>query len=213
MDYLKQLIVPALTALVVVLLVLWLGSFKGQMFGAASTLGTNNIPTTLTGGSAPTVFNALEATESFISDGTAYFLNGTLFFGGTTNTTANRLITTRQALNTATTTVCAIEAPNATSTLLFASLVETVSSSTAGTITFAYNAATTATAPSATSSQIGPQALTGASLQFTLLASTTAATTTSPTVFPPSTWMVISQGGGLGTFSPTGFCTAQFLTF
>lgn len=70
MDYTKQLIVPALTALVVALLVAVLVPHSSSsVFGAATTPGQSGNPTTLPGGSTPTMVSAFEATESIVSDG------------------------------------------------------------------------------------------------------------------------------------------------
>lgn len=71
----KQLIVSAATlVLVAVLLVLVLLKNPREAFGSASSIGTNVIPTVLSGGSYPTVLNALEASESLISDGPAWLM-------------------------------------------------------------------------------------------------------------------------------------------
>lgn len=55
-----------------------------SMFGSISSIGTSVIGTTLTGGSSPTVFGAIEAGESLISDGPSYF-------GGSTASPVNNL--------------------------------------------------------------------------------------------------------------------------
>src|SRR5260221_14362635 len=106
MKYLKQLIVPALTALVVVLLVL---HFRGNGLnaGTASVVGSTPIPTTLSGGSSPSVFNALEATESFISDGPAYLLGNT-FYGSTAAASGAQQQYTVGTFATGTSTLAAI---------------------------------------------------------------------------------------------------------
>lgn len=68
-------VVAVVIAAFVLILQLQLNARLGlHSLGAASTIGTNLIPTVLTGGSAPSVVNALEATESFISDGPIYQL-------------------------------------------------------------------------------------------------------------------------------------------
>ncbi len=50
--------------------------------GTASTMGNTPIPQVITGGSQPSVVNALEATESFLSDGLTYLMGTTTYLGG-----------------------------------------------------------------------------------------------------------------------------------
>jgi hypothetical protein len=109
------------------------------------------------------------------------------------------------SLTQASTTVCAIQSPSATSTLLLGSLNLTVSSTTASRVTFAK-----ALGPAASTTLLG-QAQLGANAQGTFLASTTPTVLVDPIqVFSPSTWFTVSMSGGNGTFSPTGVCTAVF---
>lgn len=102
------------------------------------------------------------------------------------------------ALTQATTTPCAIQSPNATTTLMSAALVETVSSTTASTITLA-----TSTTAFATTSLITTATI-GANAQGELTWDAGANNST----ISPNTWLVFGQSGGNGTFSPTGVCTA-----
>lgn len=101
------------------------------------------------------------------------------------------------ALTQATTTVCAIQSPNATTTIMSASLLETVSSTTASTITLA-----TSTTAFATTSLITTAAI-GANAQGVLTWDSGANNGT----VSPNTWLVFGQSGGTGTFSPTGVCS------
>ena len=112
----------------------------------------------------------------------------------------------RVAMITATTTVCAIQSPNATSTLTEASALFTVSSTTASTVYLAK-----ATTAFATTTSLGYAAL-AANAQGTLFASTTPSSVTvdGAQIFAPSTWFVVGMTGGTGTFSPTGVCTAEW---
>lgn len=102
-------------------------------------------------------------------------------------------------LNQATTTVCAIQSPVATSTLVMGSVQLSVSSTTASTVTIAR-----ATTPFATTTSLGSSVI-GANAQGYLVASTTG-----NHIFPPSTYLVVGMAGGVGTFSPTGECSALF---
>lgn len=108
-----------------------------------------------------------------------------------------------KALTTATTTVCAIKSPAATSTLTFGAVNFVVSSSTAATIHLAK-----ATTPFATTTSLGSVTL-GAGAQGMVVASTSPAAGAA-TVFSPNTYLVVGMQGGVGTFSPTGRCTATF---
>lgn len=110
-------------------------------------------------------------------------------------------------LRTATTTICAIKSPAATSTLTFAGVKFAVSSSTASTVTLAK-----ATTAYATTTQIGNLVAIAANGQSTILATSTAANIIAQdTVFAPNTFFVVGMAGGVGTFSPTGSCSAEFV--
>jgi len=109
----------------------------------------------------------------------------------------------------ATTTVCAIQSPAATSTLIMGSIRLSVGSTTASTVTIAKSATAYAT-----TTLIGGGAL-GAGAQGTFSATTTPSTGTSldgPMVFGPSQYLVVGMQGGVGgTFSPTGNCQATWV--
>lgn len=104
------------------------------------------------------------------------------------------------ALTQATTTPCAIQGPNATSTVASASLLLTVSSSTASVITIATGANAFATTTLLGSGSIAANAM----------GTIFAAGTSTQAVLAPSQWVVFGMSGGIGTFSPTGVCEATF---
>jgi hypothetical protein len=110
------------------------------------------------------------------------------------------------SLTAATTTVCAIQSPAATSTLRFGSIRFGVSSTSATTVYIAK-----ATTPYATTTALGQCAL-AANAQGTCLASTTPTVNVDPAqVFAPNTYLVVGMTGGVGTFSPTGTCEATWI--
>lgn len=112
-------------------------------------------------------------------------------------------------LTQATTTVCAIQSPAATSTLDHADLSLVVSSTTASTVTFA-KAAT----PYATSTFLGSAAVAAnAQANIAVKATTTSNAIASNFVFGPSQWFVVGMQGGVGTFSPTGVCQVRWTAF
>lgn len=118
------------------------------------------------------------------------FANGGVFI------TANR----SAALVAATTTPCAFQAPAATSTVMSASLLETVSSTTASSITIATAATQYATTTPLNATSVSAGAQTSAIFNAT----------SSSAVISPSQWVVFGQSGGAGTFSSTGVCTVVF---
>lgn len=110
-------------------------------------------------------------------------------------------------LRTATTTVCAIKSPAATTTLALAGVRFAVSSTTASTVTIAKAATAFATTTALASVALSANA------QGTVVASTTAtgATLDGTNVFAPNTFLVVGMSGGTGTFSPVGTCSAEFV--
>lgn len=109
------------------------------------------------------------------------------------------------SLTTATTTVCAIQSPAATSTLESAGVLFTTGSTTASTITLAKAATAFATTTS-----LGRHVL-AANAAGQLQASTTQTVgLNDTTVFGPNQWFVIGMEGGIGTFSPVGQCHATW---
>ncbi len=112
-----------------------------------------------------------------------------------------------ETLIQATTTVCAIQSPAATSTLRFGSIRFVIASSTVATrATIAK-----ATTPWATTTSLGAAniASNGAG---TILATTTQVVPIDDViVFAPSTYFVVGLQGGVGSFTPTGTCVAEFV--
>jgi hypothetical protein len=114
----------------------------------------------------------------------------------------------RIPLKTSTTTICAIQSPNSTSTLVFASVDMRTSSTSAGIVDIAR-----ATTAYATTTRIGGLTLTTANTGNTILASTTPTLylDNDPLVFPPSNWLVVKmirQDKSALLFSPVGTCEA-----
>jgi hypothetical protein len=107
-------------------------------------------------------------------------------------------------LKTGTTTICALQAPNATSTLLTGALRLDVSSTTATTVTIAKGAHSNAT------TSLIREASVSANAKATVPAasSTVSALEQTNRTFAPNEWLVMSLTGGTGTFSPTGACNA-----
>ena len=110
------------------------------------------------------------------------------------------------ALTQGTTTVCAIQSPNATSTMTMGAVLFTTGTTTASTVTMAK-----ATSAYATTTSLGSAAL-AANAQGTFIASSTpvGATVDGSAVFGPNQWFVVGMAGGTGTFSPVGVCSAEF---
>lgn len=111
-------------------------------------------------------------------------------------------------LTAATTTVCALQSPAATSTLIRGMVRLSVSSTTASVVTLA-KAAT----PYATTTPLNLVSV-AANAQVTIVSSSTPETdgSISRAVFGPSEWLVVGMQGGIsaGTFSPTGVCQATW---
>ena len=114
----------------------------------------------------------------------------------------------------ATTTVCALRAPeNATSTLAFGSVSFAVSSTSATTVTVAK-----ATTAFATTTLLRTVSIAAGGQSYFPVASTTASASVTAfalaqtnETFAPGEYLVVGMAGGIGTFSPTGGCNAQFV--
>ena len=112
-------------------------------------------------------------------------------------------------LNSATTTVCAIQSPNATSTLIHGGLADNTGSTTAFRVTLAKS-----TDQYSTSTLLGDVVSISANTKFAQVATTTdAQINAAANTFAPNEWFVVSYqpSGGVGTFSPSGSCSAQWL--
>jgi len=110
------------------------------------------------------------------------------------------------ALTQATTTICALQSPAATSTLTMASINLSVSSSTASVLTLAKAATAFATTTALNTIAIGANA------QGVQVATSSVAAVgiVDNNVFAPNRWFVVGMQGGIGTFSPTGVCSAEW---
>lgn len=113
----------------------------------------------------------------------------------------------RQTMAKATTTICAMKSPTATSSLSLASVNFIVSTTTASRVTIAKAATAFATTTLLAAGNLG------ASADGAFVASTTAsggATVDGTNIFSPNTYVVVSMAGGVGTFSPVGTCNARW---
>jgi hypothetical protein len=118
-----------------------------------------------------------------------------------------RLVGLKKPLATGTSTVCAIQSPTATSTLLTGGVQFTLASTSA--VTFELSKGTT---QFATSTRIGTLYGVGASAQATIVASSTGSVAGDGTIFAPSTWFIgkfLDVNNGTGNAS-TGQCWATW---
>lgn len=111
-------------------------------------------------------------------------------------------------LTQATTTVCALQSPAATSTLKFGSIRLDVSSTTGSTVTMAKAATAYATTTFLGSSVVAANAF------VTLVA--TSSLPVGSDIFGPNQFLVVGMADGTpeagpGTFSPTGVCSATWV--
>lgn len=109
-------------------------------------------------------------------------------------------------------TVCALQAPAATSTLVGGGVQFTLASTTAVSLDLAKG-----TTQYATSTKIGSTYTVGASAQATIVASTTGSVAGDGTIFAPSQWFVVrfnslSASSGAGN-APTGNCHAVWRSY
>lgn len=111
-----------------------------------------------------------------------------------------------ESLKQATTTICALQSPTGTSTLTYASLRLTNSSTTATVTTMAKAATAYATT---TYLESGSAAANG--LMFLALPATTTSAGMAKQIFGPSEYLVFGMQGGVGTFSPSGVCEATWV--
>lgn len=111
------------------------------------------------------------------------------------------------SLTQATTTICAIQSPAATSTLAYGTIKLTVSSTTASTITLAKAATAYATTTS-----LGTWEAAANSQGTAVSLRTAAGGEDLDETFGPNQWFVVGMAGGNGTFSPTGTCQAVWIS-
>lgn len=122
----------------------------------------------------------------------------------------------RQPIRQATTTICSIKTPNATTTLEYGAVNVTTSSSSATFIEMAQ-----AATYQATTTLIGGKTIIGANARITLLASTSPTTGGTATIIGPNQFFVVKMQGGVtggdsvttGTgFVPTGSCQIRLMS-
>jgi hypothetical protein len=111
-----------------------------------------------------------------------------------------------QNMATATTTICALQGPSATSTLFFASANIKTSSTTASLVTIAK-----ASTAFATTTIIGSQYNLAANDSALITASSTSVLAEGTADFTGDQWLVVGMQGGTGTMSPTGTCQALWI--
>jgi len=108
----------------------------------------------------------------------------------------------------ASTTICSLQAPAATSTLSTAALRLEVGSTSAMFIEFAKS-----TSPAATTTRIGSTYVVAANAQATIVASSTGSVAGDATIFAPNTYFYIKAGFATVPSTPTapvGTCLAQW---
>jgi hypothetical protein len=113
------------------------------------------------------------------------------------------------SMKTATDTPCALQAPSATSTLVYA----TAHFDTTTTTNAVLDIANDETAFATTTKLMTTQNITANETNTTYYASTTptaAQGVNNLTTFSPDEYVVFKMGGGTNVFSPTGYCTAVF---
>ena len=113
----------------------------------------------------------------------------------------------RTGMNTATNTPCSIKSPNATSTLVGASVFFRTSSTTLASVVDIANAATALTGTTATTTRLADKTTIAAGDVATIIASSTSPLVTT---FAPNSFLVVRMDNGAGVFSPTGTCQAVF---
>lgn len=144
------------------------------------------------------VFKPAQVVEKTIQTGAVSspdILSPYFSFGGVKHWAART-----DSLTQATTTVCALQSPVATSSLVRASITFQVSSTTATTVTFA-----TSTSAFATTTLLISNGLAANSSGYVNFAGASA------NVMAPNTWFVVGMAGGNGNFSPTGTCQATWV--
>lgn len=117
-----------------------------------------------------------------------------------------------QTMNQGTTTVCALQSPAATSTLVSGTVGFTVSSTSATTVTVARQTqGFSTTTRDFNNSLIRTQSIAAnakGDFQTATTSLTALSTAQSDVVFAPNSYLVVTMAGGIGTFSPEGNCTA-----
>jgi hypothetical protein len=105
---------------------------------------------------------------------------------------------------TATTTVCSLKSPSATSTMTFGSVNFLTSSTVASTVTIAKS-----DSRNASTTLLAYDTALGANTGLAIVASTTNSVYKGAEVFTPNQYFNVTMKGG-GTFSPTGRCKVEW---
>jgi len=136
-------------------------------------------------------------------------VSGPDFFGDYFAVNGVRTHYNQRGLNKATTTVCSIKSPNATSSLVAGAIRFSVASTSATFVELAR-----ATTPYATTTLIGTAYNIAAGAQATIVASTTGSAAGEATIFPPNTYFNVKVAWATAATSasvPSGNCIANFL--
>lgn len=167
----------------------------------------NKVPEKVVGEQGPQGERGVPGRDGTNADPIVGAVTGPDFYGPYWAVNGTKQYFTTKGFTTATTTVCAIRSPiNATSTLVNGVADFVVSSTTASTVTVAK-----ATTAFATTTLINSVSV-GAGAQATILFASTTLSALEQTnkTFAPGTYLVVGMAGGVGTFSPTGTCRAEF---
>ena len=178
----------------------------------ASTLGSQQSPVVNVEASQPIVIpapivnvNVPKQTSTVLGSVASPDIMSKWFSFGGVRQWAGKL----EALATASSTVCAIQGPAATSTLGHGSVRFTLASTSAISVDLAKG-----TTQYATTTKIGSTYGIAASAQATIVASSTGSVAGNGTIFAPNDWFVVrfneySNSSGAGN-APTGVCEAQW---
>jgi hypothetical protein len=134
-------------------------------------------------------------------------VTGPDFYGPYQGVNNSRLWTVRQPMNSATTTICAMKAPSATSTLQYAGWQITTGTSTAATIDIGSSTTAYATTTVKRSQTIVASGAQGYDYWFS------AGAGVDDSVMAPNTYIVVKTGAGLSGYTYIGTCTALFREF
>lgn len=197
MDYIKKWLTPINTLIIIGLFIAVLAG-KGDTIIVPSdnerSAGQTRISGMSVGADGLSVSGSSSFTGAMTSSNNTFTQGGVIIYRDT------------QAFDTATTTVCSLQAPSATSTLTNAAVTFDVSSTTASVVTLAK-----ATTAFATTTQIGLSYTIEANAEATIMASTSPAAGDA-LIFAPSEWFVVGMQNGVGNFSPSGDCWASWST-
>lgn len=179
-------------------------SFQGVSHLSGLAVGADGLSTE-NGGTA--AFGTTVSVGTTLTVGTNATVSGSLSVTGTTTDNGVERVTRRTAsLNAASTTVCALMShPTATSTLEFGGVNFDVSSTSASVVTIGK-----ASTPYATTTWLTNESISANAQASIGVPATTTSSGMAALIFAPATYMVVGMQGGVGTFSPSGVCSADF---